>query len=117
MQVPAHGESPPREEGQCPREQVFAIQPDSPRRRGRGARGTVREGWSSTGPQTEVSPRTASFLSLKDLLLPPSPGACVPSGDPGTLCSFHIVISARMPSQPWASVAKSWEPKGGSNPN
>lgn len=117
MQVPAHGESPPREEGQCPREQVFAIQPDSPRRRGRGARGTVWEGWSSTGPQTEVSPRTASFLSLKDLLLPPSPGACVPSGDPGTLCSFHIVISARMPSQPWASVAKSWEPKGGSNPN
>lgn len=52
-------------------------------------------------------PGTACFLSLKDLGLPPGPGACVSSGGQGWPSLQHGTLS---------EAARGREPKGGSNP-
>lgn len=53
-------------------------------------------------------PGTACFLSLKDLGLPPGPGACVSSGGQGWPSLQHGTLR---------EAARGREPKGGSNPN
>lgn len=107
----ARGESRPREEGPCPSSRAEGAPPADQRAHRRGGRAVCGRGGGVRVSTQRSAQEQLVFCLLRTCFF------SKPWGVPAVWGPRDTVTSTRMPIHPQASVAKSWEPKGGSNPN